>query len=174
MELISDLLKILIPASLVLYGMYITAQSFINSQKESAVFESKTANRNASLPLRLQAYERICLLLERITPNNLLLRLNGRAVNVADFQQVLLNEIREEYNHNLSQQVYMSDLAWNHVRNAVEQTIGLVNEAAQSLDPSANGIELSKNILKTVMNSNQSGTENALVFIKDELRKELF
>jgi hypothetical protein len=174
MELISDLLKILIPASLVLYGMYITAQSFINSQKDKAIFENKTANRNAALPMRLQAYERVCLLLERISPNNMLLRLNGKSVNVADFQQVLLNEIREEFNHNLSQQVYMSDQAWAHVRNAFEQTIALVNEAALGLDQNASGIELSKNILKTTVLKNQLAIENALIFIKNEIRQELY
>jgi hypothetical protein len=174
MELISELLKILLPASLVLYGMYITVQSFINSQKESALFESKIANKNASLPMRLQAYERICLLLERITPNNLLVRLNGNSVSVSDFHQVLVNEIREEFNHNLSQQVYMSDMAWSHVRNAVESTIGIVNEAAGGLDSNAAGIELSKNVLKTIINSKQNAIETALAFVKDELRRELY
>ena len=174
MELFSDLIKILIPATLVLYGMYITVKSFIDGQKSKAILESKMESRNTSIPMRLQAYERICLLLERIRPSNLLLRLNGKAVNVADFQQVLLNEIREEFNHNLSQQVYMSDMAWNHTRNAVEQTLSLVNDSTQNLDQKANGVELSKSILKSVINQNNNSIEMALAYIKNELRQELY
>ena len=174
MELISDIIKMLLPAILVLYGMYITVKSFINSQKSKAILESKMANQNASLTMRLQAYERICLLLERITPSNLLLRLNAKAISVADFHQVLVNEIREEFNHNLSQQVYMSDMAWNHTRNAVEQTLSLVNDSAQNLDQNANGVELSKSILKTVINQDNNSIEKALAFIKNELRQDLY
>jgi hypothetical protein len=154
--------------------MYITVKSMLDNQKESLTLIGKTDSKKIILPLQLQAFERVCLLLERISPQNLLLRLNGKALNVADFQLLLTNEIREEFNHNLSQQVYMSDLAWTQVRNAVEQTIGLINEASIGLEPNANGIELSKNILKTLMNNNQNACETALYNIKREIREILF
>lgn len=174
MERFFDLLLILIPSSLVLFGMYLTIQSLLNGQKESQQLSAKSESNKIIVPLQLQAYERICLLLERISPQNLLIRLNTKSINSSDFQQVLINEIREEFNHNLSQQVYMSDLAWNQVKNAVEQTIGLINESAIGIDPQASGIELSKNILKTVINTNNNFCDAALVNIKAELRKTLF
>ncbi|MES2797163.1 MAG: hypothetical protein V4683_14425 [Bacteroidota bacterium] len=174
MDQISQLLLILVPASLVLFGMYITVQSFINGQKETTVLIGKNESKKVLLPLQLQAYERICLLLERISPQNLLVRLNGKALNVSDFQQVLITEIREEFNHNLSQQVYMSDFSWAQAKNAVEQTIAIINEAAIGLNPESNGIELSKNILKKIIESNQTSCETALFHIKAEARTEIF
>jgi hypothetical protein len=173
MDQISQLLLILVPASLVLFGMYITVKSMIDSNKESLIIESKTEARKISLPMQLQAYERVCLLLERISLQNILVRLNGMALNAGDFQQVLINEIREEFNHNLSQQVYMSDNAWEHVRNTVEHTIGIINEAASSIDPQSSGIELSKSILKTIIANDTSIGQKALLFIKNEARTSL-
>jgi hypothetical protein len=174
MDQISQLLLILIPASLVLFGMYLAVRSVINGQNESKNIDSKTESRKISLPMQLQAYERICLLLERISLQNILVRLNGKVLNVADFQQVLVSEIREEFNHNLSQQVYMSDMAWDQVKNTIEQTIGVINEAAIGIDPQANGIELSKNILKKVIASDQNFGESALLFVKNEARSNLW
>jgi hypothetical protein len=174
MEIFEDFLKIVLPASLVLYGMYLTASSFINSQKENLVLEGKNTNKTLTVPVRMQAYERICLLLERISAQNILLRLNGKSLNVADFQQVIVGEIREEFNHNLSQQLYMSAEAWAQVRNAVEQSIGNINEAASELDPSEKGIELSKNILKKQIMKQFDSCEKALVFIKNEAHSQLF
>ncbi len=174
MDQFSQILLIFIPASLVLFGMYITATSFIKGQKDTLELQSKAESKKVTLPLQLQAYERICLLLERISPQNLLIRLNGKSLNVADFHQVLVSEIREEFNHNLSQQVYMSINAWNQVKSAVEQTIGTINEAATGLDPMGNGVELSKNILKTIINSNQNACETALYFVKNEVKSDLF
>jgi hypothetical protein len=174
MDQISQILLILIPGSLVLFGMYLTVRSMINGQNEAKQIESKAESRKISLPMQLQAYERICLLLERISLQNILVRLNGKALNVADFQQVLISEIREEFNHNLSQQVYMSDMAWDHVKNTVEQTIGLINEAAAGVDPQANGIELSKSVLKRVLASDQIIGQTGLLFVKNEARTNLW
>lgn len=174
MERISELLLILLPASLVLFGMYITVRSFINGQNQQIENTAKAESKKITMPLQLQAYERICLLLERISPQNLLVRLQSKVLNVADFQQVLTNEIREEFNHNLSQQLYISEQAWSQVRNAVEQTIGTINEAAIGLEPTANGIELAKNILKIVINNEHSPCQIALNQIKNEARHELF
>ncbi len=174
MERIYEYLLIILPASLVLFGMYITVLSFINGQKESINLNTKAELAKTTLPLQLQAYERICLLLERITPQNIIIRLNSKSLTVADFQQVLISEIREEFNHNISQQLYMSDHAWSQVKNAVEQTIGTINEAAAGLEPTAIGLELSKKILNTIINNNQNTCEMALQNIKAEARNTLF
>ncbi len=174
MDKLSQIFLILIPASLVLFGMYITVKSMINGQNEVKLIEVKSENKKITLPLQLQAYERICLLLERISPQNILIRLNGKVLNVADFHQVLINEIRDEFNHNHSQQIYMSDNAWTEVKNAVELTIGNINEAAMGLDPQANGIELSKSILKTMIKAEHNIIEKALQNIKAEARANIF
>lgn len=164
---------ILIPAALVLFGMYISVNSLLNKQVEIKNIDLKSDSRKITIPLQLQAYERIILLLERITPSNLLLRLNGSSLNVGDFKQIIVREIREEFSHNLSQQIYMSDITWAKVKTAVESTIGLINETAAGLDLTANGMELSKNLLNNVLNSPTSPIEIAIEGVKADIRTNL-
>lgn len=164
---------ILIPAALVLFGMYISVNSLLNKQVEMKNIDLKADSRKITLPLQLQAYERIILLLERISPANLLLRLNGSSFNVVDFKQIIVREIREEFNHNLSQQIYMTDITWANVKTAVESTIALINETASGIDPLANGIELSKNILNNELNSSASPIEIAIESVKADIRTNL-
>jgi hypothetical protein len=117
MEAIIEFGKILLPASLVLYAVYLTVRSFIHRELESKRMEIRARSIETILPNRLQAYERMCLFLERISPPNLLLRLNNPGYTAREFHKVLLDEIRNEYNHNVSQQIYMSDEVWNMIRN---------------------------------------------------------
>jgi hypothetical protein len=109
------------------------------------------------------------LFLERITPQNLLIRLNSPGYAARDFQKVLLDEIRNEYNHNVSQQVYMGEEVWNQIRNAKEDLIMVINDSASQLPVDANSIDLSKKIFEAVMNKNVDLISHAL----SELRKEI-
>ena len=109
MEYLFDLLKILLPAAAVLYGMYLVVVSFISKEREKMLVELKTKNTQTIIPVRLQAAERLCLLLERITPNNLVRRSSPGGMTAAELQGQLLHEVREEFNHNFSQQVYFSE-----------------------------------------------------------------
>ena len=122
------------------------------------------------LPIRLQAYERICLFLERISPNNLVVRLNDASLSASQFQQVLITEIRQEFNHNLSQQVYLSDEAWGMVKNAMEDIVSVVNIAAQQLQSDDKGVELAKKIFELMMEKNNDPIAIALKRVKDEIR----
>lgn len=171
MELVADLVKIILPAGLVLWAMYLTVSSFIKKdviEKELAI---KADTVKMMLPIRLQAYERMALFLERISPNNLLIRLNGRAGNVVEFQQLMLAEIREEFSHNLSQQVYMSDQAWTVVKSAMNEIVALINLSARDLAPNALALELSKRIFEVIMEKNINPSDEALRVIKQEIRE---
>jgi hypothetical protein len=92
-------------------------------------------------------------------------------VSAREFQHVLLSEIREEYNHNLSQQVYMSDEAWEHIRSAVEETIAAVNQAADDMSDDARSIDLAKRIFEIIMHQEVEPTNRALRFVKNEIRQ---
>ena len=122
--------KILLPASIVLYAVYLTVRTFINKEIELKRLEVRGHSMETILPNRLQAYERICLFLERISPPNLLLRLNSPGYSAREFHKLLLDEIRNEYNHNVSQQIYMSEEVWNMVRNGKEDLVIMINEAS--------------------------------------------
>ena len=170
MEMVYDLLKITIPGALVLYLSYLLVRSFLQKQLDEIAFSVRQKNQEIVVPIRLQAYERIVLLLERITPSNLLSRLGSSDYSVEEFQQILIHEIRNEFNHNLSQQVYMSDSAWTYVITAVEQTISLINSAASNLDASAKGIELAKLVLESSAGEEMDTARQAIKYIKEEIQ----
>lgn len=172
MELIIEFGKIVLPAGVAMYAMYLTVKMFIQKEWESKRMELTFRNTETLLPIRLQAYERMCLFLERISPNNLILRLSDNSYTSGQFQQLLLSEIRQEFNHNLSQQVYMSNEAWNLIRNAMEDVVVMINKAGGMVPPDARNIELSKKIFELAMDSDRDNIQIALTFIKDEIRQQ--
>ena len=113
----------------------------------------------------------MCLFLERISLHNLVVRTNNPAYNSSSFQQKLLNEIREEFNHNLSQQVYMSDQSWAMIKQAMEETISIINKSSSVIAPDDKGIELAKMIFENLLQRNEDPTAKALKFIKNEIRQ---
>ncbi len=170
METLTELLKILLPAGLVLYGMFLTIRAFLSKQFEQQLVALKTKNTEVVLPIRLQAYERMCLFLERIAPNNLIRRINNTDYTASELHGFLLSEIREEYSHNMSQQVYMSDESWTQIRSAMEEVIVLINDSASRVQPDARSIELAKQIFEQMIEQNVDPVQRALKFIKDEIR----
>lgn len=170
MEVLLDLFKILVPAALVLYAMYLIVKSFLDKELQKQVIATRDKNTEIVLPVRLQAYERMVLFLERITPNNLLRRLNTADLSAREFQHVLVHEIREEFNHNLSQQVYMSDESWRSIRQAMEEVVALINRSADDLPEDARGIELNRLLLKRMVEEETDPTGRALKTVKDEIR----
>ncbi len=169
MEYLTELLKIVLPAALVIYGMYIIAVSFLKKEREMKLVELKTKNSEILIPIRIQAAERLCLFLERITPNNLVRRLNSGAYSAMELHSLLLSEVREEFNHNLSQQVYFSDGTWEMVRKAKEDVITMINRAFQDLNREARGIDLSKRIFQLALEQKSDSLSNALKAVKNEI-----
>lgn len=170
MEMVYDLLKITIPAGLVLYLAYLLVRSFLQKQLDEIAFSVRQKNQEIVVPIRLQAYERIVLLLERITPSNLISRLSSSDYTAEEFQQILIHEIRNEFNHNLSQQVYMSDSAWTYVTTAVEQTISVINSSTNTLDEKAKGFDLARAILENTAGEEMDTPKQAIKYIKEEIQ----
>lgn len=171
MEALTELLKLIIPAAAILYGMYLVMQGFLNRDLQSRQLDIRGKSIETVLPIRLQAYERICLLLERLSPQNLLLRVNHAGLSAKDYQRFLLDEIRNEFNHNVSQQVYMSDAIWTLVKNSKEDLVVLINEAAASLQPEATGLELAKKIFELTMEKQVDLMGHALSELKKEIQQ---
>lgn len=170
MDTVIEFAKLLIPAGAVLYGMYLVVKSFVQKELNQVALEIKAKNQEVTMPIRLQAYERVCLLLERIAPNNLVLRLRENAYSAQEFHQVLINEIREEFNHNVSQQIYISNQAWDLVRKAKEEIVATINQAAQGLPEGATSLDLAKQIFEHMMKKSADPTNQALTQIKQEIR----
>ncbi len=107
---------------------------------------------SSTQPLQLAAYERLVILSDRIAIPNLISRSSQPGLSKTEMQQLLTQTIKQEYEHNLSQQIYVSADAWEAVRNLKDQNIHLINQVASVLPPEANGMDLNKKILDFVMN----------------------
>jgi hypothetical protein len=171
MESLIDFGKILLPAALVLYAMYLGVKVMIAKQLTQKEMEIKQKNIAITLPIRLQAYERMSLFLERIAANNLVLRLNQPELKATEFHQMLLAEIRNEYNHNVSQQVYMSDEVWQEIKTAKEDLITAINASSGGLAEDATSLDLARNLLDYIMNKDIDPIDHALKSLKEEISK---
>jgi len=120
-----------------------------------------------AMPLRLQAYERMALFLERITPSKLLIRVGPISSNKEDYESLLIQSIEQEFEHNLSQQIYLSDECWNIIAAAKNATIQLIRKA--SLLEKTNTANKLREVVLTEMMEKRAPSDAALSFIKKEV-----
>lgn len=123
------------------------------------------------LPLRLQAYERFVLFLERIHPSNLIMRLNSPDLTSFQLQSLLVRAIREEFEYNLSQQLYVSGNSWELIKNAKEETIAMINQASSGLAEDASAADLVKMVFEVTISRGKLPVETAIEEIKRELQR---
>lgn len=171
MDALVEFGKILIPASVVLYAAFLMVRSFIQKDIDLKKLEIRGRSIETVLPNRLHAYERMTLFLERMSPNNLLVRLNTGSIPAKDFQQLLLAEVRNEYNHNVSQQVYMSEEVWELIKSAKEDLIVSINDAASELGEDATSLDLARRIVEKAMEKTVDPLAHALTELKREAHR---
>lgn len=121
----------------------------------------------SSLPIRLQAYERMALFLERITPTKLLVRVSPTSSNEEDYESLLIQNISQEFEHNLSQQIYVTDDCWNIIVAAKNATIQLIRKAGL-LKKTGTANKL-REVILTEMMEKRAPSDAALSFIKKEV-----
>jgi len=120
-----------------------------------------------ALPMRLQAYERLSLFLERITPSKLLIRVSPTSNNKEEYERLLIMSIEQEFDHNLSQQIYMSDQCWNIIIAAKNTTIQLIRKAG--LSEKVTSADKLREVILTEMMEHESPSNAALAYIKKEV-----
>lgn len=169
MENLFDILKISVPAILVLITAWLTIRSMIKNDQERRRQELLLQNSKTITPIRLQAYERIILFLERISLESLLVRVSTPDMTAAQLHSALLTTIRAEFEHNLSQQIYMTPQAWEVVRNARSSTIKILNTEIEKTPADAAGIAFSKRLLEKVMEMDKEPTRAAIDYVKAEI-----
>ncbi len=171
-----EILKYTLPALIVLMSSYLIVQKFLlaqNQRKQLALFQDA---QDITLRLRLQAYERLVLFIERISPRQMIPRLYDASMTVQDMQQAIVITIRAEFEHNLSQQIYVSKNVWETVKNVKEQEINMVHHISRSLSPDASAKELHARILDYVLKAEGDGelpSDVALHIINEEVRRVL-
>ena len=169
MEVLLEILKYTIPSLIVFGTSYLIIKSFIDNDQKKRVLEIRLANQKTITPIKLQAYERLTLFLERISPESLVVRVMDPKMTAGFLQQALLKTIRAEFEHNLSQQIYISNNAWLVIKSAKENVIKLINNAGDKVDKKAPAFELSKIIIESTINNNANPTQAAIDFLKNEV-----
>lgn len=164
-----EVLKIGLPAIIVFLTAYFLFRNMLENAQKQREFEFRVKNSEKVIPIRLQSYERLAMLLERISPQSLLIRVSPHETNASDYHQQLLSHIRQEFEHNLSQQIYVSPILWETIRRAREDLVGVINKSAEEIGNEAPALSLSKKIIE-----NYIAEENqAIVIAMNELKKEV-
>ena len=165
-----DLLKTILPAIIVAGAIFLLFRQYLEKEQQRRLIELRLDASKTTLPLRLQAYERLTLLLERISPSNILVRLSSGGQSAADYHRLLQQEIRAEFEHNFSQQLYVSPEAWANVKQAKENVLTMVNRAFHGLSnpTQLRGTELAKRILEGLMTDEADPTAQALAVVRSE------
>ena len=153
---------------------YKVAQTYFDNQQKTQMLQMKIDEHKESLkvvtPIRLQAYERMALYLERISPNSLVLRTFRPGMDIKALQVAMTKNIRDEWEHNLSQQVYLSAESWNRIREAKEEMINLINGSAVKLPADADPTSLAGAIFESCAKS-KLPTDEAIEFMKNEIQE---
>ncbi len=142
---------ILIGAIVLLIAASIFYISFNGKSKTSSPVESNS-NNNSTRQMQLAAYERLILLVDRIALPNLISRLNQPGASAKEMQLILTQNLKQEFDYNITQQIYVSADSWNAVKNLKEQNQLEINQIANALPPHATGMDLNKLLLEYLMN----------------------
>ena len=165
-----EILKYCIPALCVLLATWIVMHKFYKSEEEKRLWELKRLSQKEISPLRMRAYERLTLLLERTTPEHMLIDLNLAEMTPLQVQAHLIHTIRQEFDHNLSQQIYVSDEVWGLIDNTKQQTVAFVNSIAQQIPAESSALDYAKTLITAYHNNGDTPNEIALQALKNEAK----
>ena len=145
MEISSNIVRGILAVLLIAFVYYLIT----NKSKEP---DDKEVTTDTTRQMQLAAYERLILLVDRISLPNLISRLNQPGATAKEMQNLLVQSIKQEYEYNISQQIYVSADAWSAIKNLKEQNILVINQLANTLPPHATGLDLNKFLLEYLMN----------------------
>lgn len=165
---ILQLFFFLLPAVVVGLVAFYFFQMFTRNEERRRQFLIRKENQKNSLPLKLQAYERMALFLERISLGKLLLRVKPSSTSKEDYEKLLTNTIDMEFEHNLAQQIYLSTECWNVIKTTKNATIGMIRKAGKKED--VESADKLREVLLTNLMDQPAPTDAALDFIKKEVR----
>ncbi len=169
-ELIKTVLLVFIPTGLIAWLVHNMMSKYIDQQRFMQLQTKSQSNSKDILQIKLQAYERLALCMERIDIRQLLIRIRMPHMSNNDLQNALMVAVQQEYEHNMIQQLYVSDQLWEIIKAAKENILKLIMVESESLNPNANSQELADNLLKSYMSDGIGSIQTALKAIKQETR----
>lgn len=165
-----DILKYTLSGLIIFFTAWYVIKEHLSQRLNVQLIDLKKESGRQTLPLRLQAYERAVLFLERINPVNMLVRLHNPGMTARQLQHLVIEEIRAEYQHNISQQIYISDHSWNVIKKVKEDTIALISNAANALPEDAGALELSRSVLMHLANlESENPYDLSLAMVKKDI-----
>lgn len=170
-QILADIIILFTGIFIALMAIYYILRNDIQRFFSLKAIELNKESRAQILPLRLQAHERLIIFVDRINPPNLLVRLHQQGISIATLQAGILNEIRSEYQHNVTQQLYIDSVTWGVVRKLKDDTIAMVNNTVQGLPADVNGIELSKAILQHMASIEENPYDLTIELIKKDIHR---
>ena len=173
MDILLQIALIVIPSGAVLLTTIFFLRREASKEVMNMKAELKKQRQEYFLPSRVEAYQRAILLMERIHPNSLVMRLHNPGLPAKALQADFLKAIREEYDHNVAQQLFISPQGWQMVKNSKEETIKIINIAGNQMLATSTGMDLSAKIFEIVAEVGQLPTEITVEYLKKELQ-ELF
>jgi hypothetical protein len=135
MESFLEILKYTLPSLIVFVTAYQTLKTYLDDKQQTNLMAQRTESLRITLPVRLQAYERLMLLCDRVAIHNVLLRIRSQGMTVAELRSALMLSIRQEFDHNTSQQLYVSETLWKIISLAKDETLSYISQASDGLDP---------------------------------------
>lgn len=169
----TEVLKYAIPSLIVLLATWLVMHNLFKNEEQKRLWELKKLSQKEISPIRMRAYERLSLLLERTTPEHILVDMPLAEMTVLQVQQRLMQTVRMEYDHNLSQQIYVSDEVWQLISTAKEQTIAFINAMAQQLPAGSTALDYAKALITAYSSNGETANDRALQALKDEARSLL-
>lgn len=161
-------LSYLLPALLAGLIAYYFFKTFVSHQKEMQYLEMRKENRSEALPLRLQAFERLVLFLERISPGQLLNRVKPIGDDKLDYENLLIASIEQEFEHNVAQQVYVSQKCWDAIKASKNSTIALIRRTRQS--KKITSAQALREEVLTQLLEKSSPSDTGIAFLKNEIK----
>jgi hypothetical protein len=169
-HIIHLLLRFVVFVSVIILIVYIFKRWLKHREREWA-FVMRQDNNKSLAPLRITAYERIVVMLERITPHSMVMRHNMNSTSAALLQMELIRALREEFDHNVSLQMYVSVDCWEKVKRAKEETAELIKIAFTRVRPEATAMEFSREILKLEAAVSNSAIREAILAVRMDMAK---
>jgi hypothetical protein len=170
MTILKEFLLLLIPVIILAGAAWFCIKYYLKTEKEKMLLQIGLKNKELVTPVRLQAYERIVLLLERIEPSKVVLRNVTIGQTAAQLQQTITRNINDEFDHNLSQQLYISSQTWDLIKRAHQSILAFVNEAATKVEADAPASDLAKLLLQDEDAEGLAVINKALEQLKSEAR----
>lgn len=137
LSVILEIIKITVPALIVFFTVYYMLKQYLDGQLRLKSLEFKQNQQKTTIPLRLQAYERLSLFCERISIPNLVLRLRQEEMSAAELRMAMLISTQQEFEHNITQQVYVSEQLWQIIKIARDDVMTVINEVYKKQEPGA-------------------------------------